>query len=63
MPLFEKMKQPKILSFVLLLCTLIIGIGIGTIINTGVKAAKQSGSTAAPDATPLTIPARHSDLD
>lgn len=56
MQFFQKFKQPKVLSFVLLLCTLVIGIGIGTLINTGVKAAKQSGSIAAPDATPLTIP-------
>ena len=56
MPFLQKVKQPKVLSFVLLLCTLSIGIVIGTVINTGVHAAKQSGSTAAPDATPLSIP-------
>jgi serine protease Do len=56
MPLPEKLKQPKVLSFVLLLCTLAIGIVIGTVINTGVRADRQSGSGGAPDATPLTIP-------
>ena len=57
MPFLGKLKQPKVLSFALLLCTLVIGIGIGTIINTGVKAAKQqSGSVIAPDATPIAIP-------
>ena len=56
MPLFQHLKKPKVLSFVLLLCTLVIGIGIGTVINTGVKAAKQTGGAVAPDASPLTIP-------
>jgi len=55
MPFFEKMKQQKWLSFMLLLFTLAIGIVIGTVINTGVKAERQN-STAAPDASPLTIP-------
>lgn len=56
MPFLQKLKQPKVLSFVLLLCTLSIGIIIGTVINTGVRADKQNGSAGAPDATPLTIP-------
>src|SRR5581483_6412405 len=56
MPSLQQLKQPKVLSFVLLLCTLAIGIVIGTVINTGVKADKQNGSSGAPDATPLTIP-------
>ncbi len=55
MPFFQKMKQQKLLSFTLLLFTLILGIVIGTVINTGVKADRQS-PTAAPDATPLSIP-------
>lgn len=55
MPILEKLKQPKLLSFALLLFTLVVGIVIGTVINTGVKAEKQITS-AAPDATPLTIP-------
>jgi serine protease Do len=52
----QKLKQPKVLSFLLLLCTLAIGIVIGTVINTGVRADKQSSSGGAPDATPLNIP-------
>jgi serine protease Do len=54
-PFFEKLKQQKLLSFVLLLFTLILGIVIGSVINTGVKAERQV-SAVAPDATPLTIP-------
>jgi serine protease Do len=56
MPFLQKLKQPKVLSFVLLLCTLAVGIVIGTVINTGVRADKQNGPAGAPDATPLTIP-------
>lgn len=55
MSIFHKIKQPRPLSFALLLSTLIIGIVIGTVINTGVKADRQH-SVIAPDATPLTIP-------
>src|SRR5579875_522867 len=55
MPFLQKLKRQKLLSFVLLLATLAIGIVIGTIINTGVKADRQT-LTAAPDATPITIP-------
>ena len=54
MRLLEKMRQQKLLSTTLLLFTLSIGIVIGTLINTGVHAQKTG--TAAPDATPLTIP-------
>lgn len=54
MRLFEKMRQQKLLSLTLLLCTLSIGIVIGTLVNTGVKAAR--AQSVAPDATPLTIP-------
>lgn len=56
MPFIQKMKQQKVLSISLLLLTLFVGIVIGTIINTGVRADRQN-SPAAPDATPLTIPA------
>ncbi len=52
---FSLFKRPKILSFGLLLCTLAIGIVIGTVLNTGVKADHQTFS-AASDASPLTIP-------
>src|SRR4051794_15077839 len=55
MPFLSKMKQQKLLSFLMLLLTLSIGIVIGTVINTGVKADKQT-SAIAPDATPLAVP-------
>jgi len=55
MRLFNKMRQQKLLSLTLLLLTLTIGIVIGTLINTGVHAAK-SQPTAARDATPLVVP-------
>jgi serine protease Do len=54
MKLFDKMRQQKLLSTTLVLFTLSVGILIGTLINTQVSA--QRGQTAAPDATPLTIP-------
>lgn len=56
MPFLPKLKHQKLLSFVLLLFTLAIGIVIGTVINTGVKANRQAPSSVAADATPLTIP-------
>ncbi len=55
MPIIQKMKQQKPLGFVLLLFTLALGIVIGTVLNTGVKADRQNSSIA-PDATPLNIP-------
>ncbi len=51
----HKLKQPKLLTVFLLLLTLFVGILIGTVVNTGVKAEKQT-SVVAPDATPLIIP-------
>src|ERR1051326_6295413 len=54
MQVFDKMRQQKLLSLTLLLFTLAIGIVIGTLVNTGVKAAR--AQAVAPDATPLTIP-------
>ncbi len=54
MKLYEKMRQQKLLSTTLLLITLSLGIVIGTVINTGVHAAR--GQNVAPDATPLVIP-------
>ena len=54
MNFFERMRQQKLLSFTLLLFTLSIGILIGTLVNTGVRAAKDQA--VAPDATPLIIP-------
>ena len=51
---FDKIRRQKLLSFSLILFTLSIGVIIGTMVSTGVKAAKdQSG---APGATPLAIP-------
>src|SRR5215831_1280795 len=54
MSLFDKLRSQKLLSFTLILFTLSIGIVIGTLINSGVKAAKDN--TPAPGATPLVIP-------
>jgi len=54
MSFFENLRRQKLLSFTLILFTLAIGIVIGTIVNTGAKAAKDN--TTAPGATPLTIP-------
>src|SRR5579883_2255139 len=54
MKLFDKVRQQKLLSTTLLLITLSVGILIGTLVNTGVKAARDQ--QAAPDATPLVIP-------
>jgi serine protease Do len=48
------MRQQKLLSLSLLLITLSIGIVIGTLLNTGVHAAR--GQATAPDATPLVVP-------
>lgn len=55
MPFIKKIKQQKLLSFVLLLFTLLIGIGIGTVMNTGVRADRQN-SAIAPDAAPISVP-------
>ncbi len=53
---FRKLSRPKILlSLTLSLCTLCIGIIIGTVLNTGVK-AQRPVSAIAPDASPLSIP-------
>lgn len=51
----RKLKRPNWLSIALLVCTLLIGILIGTVMNRGVKAQKPIRAIA-PDATPLTIP-------
>jgi serine protease Do len=51
---FKVMRQQKLLSLSLLLVTLSIGIVIGTLMNTGVHAAR--GQVAAPDASPLVVP-------
>jgi serine protease Do len=54
MSFFDKLRAQKLLSFTLILFTLSIGIVIGTLITSGVKAAKDT--SVAPGATPLTIP-------
>jgi serine protease Do len=55
MSIYDKARKQKFLSFTLIVFTLAIGILLGAVVQTGVKAKDQS---AAPDATPLTIPAR-----
>jgi serine protease Do len=54
MSFLDKLRTQKLLSFTLILFTLAVGIVIGTLINSGVKAAKDN--PAAPGATPLVIP-------
>jgi len=54
MSLLKQIGSQKLLSFSLLAVTLACGILIGTLVSTGVSAAR--GQTAAPDATPLVIP-------
>jgi serine protease Do len=54
MSFFDRFRTQKLLSFTLVLFTLSIGIVIGTVINSGVKAAKDNQT--APGATPLVIP-------
>jgi serine protease Do len=54
MNVFDKLRTQKLLSFTLILFTLSIGIVIGTLINSGVRAARND--SPAPGATPLTIP-------
>ena len=54
MSFFDKMRRQKLLSFSLILFTLSIGVLIGTLVSTGVKAAKEQA--VAPGATPLAIP-------
>ena len=51
---FKVMRQQKLLSLSLLLVTLAIGIVIGTLVNTGVHAAR--GQSSSPDASPLVVP-------
>src|SRR5579864_4895377 len=54
MSFFDKLRRQKLLSFSLILFTLSIGVVIGTLVSTGVKAAKDQ--TVAPGATALAIP-------
>jgi len=54
MSFLQKFREQKLLSFTLILFTLSIGVVIGTLISTGVKAAKDNPT--APGASQLTIP-------
>jgi serine protease Do len=54
MGFLNKMREQKLLSISLIIFTLSVGIVIGTVISTGVNAAKSQ--VAAPDATPLRVP-------
>ncbi|HEY1217438.1 MAG TPA: trypsin-like peptidase domain-containing protein, partial [Bryobacteraceae bacterium] len=56
MKFFDRLRTEKLLSFTLIVFTLAIGLVIGTLVSTGVKAARSSSGNFAPDATPLTIP-------
>src|SRR5690242_9787515 len=55
MRIYNQVRRQKFLSFTLMLFTLSVGILVSTLVQTGAKAAKEG--VAAPDATPLTIPA------
>jgi serine protease Do len=54
MSFFDKVRTQKLLSFTVMLFTLSFGIVLGTLISSGVKAAKDN--VQAPGATPLVIP-------
>jgi serine protease Do len=54
MKLYEQIREQKLLSTLLMGTTLAVGILIGTLVNTGVRAARDQ--QVAPDATPLVIP-------
>jgi serine protease Do len=55
MSIFDKIKKQRFLSLSILTVTLAAGIVVGTLVSTGVYAARDA-QAAAPDATPLTIP-------
>ena len=55
MSIYDKARNQKFLSFTMVIFTLAVGVLIGTVMETGARAKDQS---AAPDATPLTIPPR-----
>nr|MDP9169442.1 hypothetical protein [Acidobacteriota bacterium] len=54
MSIYDKVRRQKFLSFSVILFTLSIGILIGTVMQTGAKAAKEG--VVAADATPLVVP-------
>jgi serine protease Do len=55
MKLYKQIREQKLLSTLLMATTLAVGILIGTLVNTGVRAARDQ--QVAPDATPLVTPA------
>jgi serine protease Do len=57
MRFFDKARNQKFLTSTIIVFTLALGVLIGTVVQTGVKAAKD-GQPVAPDATPLTTPPR-----
>ncbi len=54
MNFYARLREQKLLSALLMAATLSVGILIGTLVNTGVRAARDQ--QVAPDATPLVIP-------
>src|SRR5271154_7178167 len=54
MSFFENLRRQRFLSFTVVMLTLCVGILIGTVLNTGVKAAKDG--SVAPGAAPLQVP-------
>jgi len=56
MRFFDKVRNQKFLTSTMIVFTLALGVLIGTVMQTGVKAARDQASVAAPDATPLVIP-------
>jgi len=57
MKLVDRLRTEKLFSLILLVFTVAIGVVIGTLVTTGVKAAHSNAGNFAPDATPLTVPA------
>jgi serine protease Do len=53
MSLVDKVRRQKLLSFTVILFTLAVGVFIGTVSQTGAKAARQQSAS---DATPLVMP-------
>ena len=53
MNIIKRMREQRFLGFSMLLLTLSVGILIGTLLTTGVKAGREQ---VAPDATPLVVP-------
>ncbi len=56
MSFFDKARNQKFLTSTMIVFTLALGVLIGTVVQTGVKAARNQATVAAPDATPLVIP-------